>query len=192
MNFGVTGETYSGDDPLIGMAFSMMSAGIVRSIERYEKRCKANEENIKRRWQKTDTNEYDGIRTDTNEYEQRGTGTDTVVGTGTDIGTGTDNVVFVFGKPTLEEVREFCQTTKTTISPERFYHYYQSRGWQLRPGQPMEDWKAALKVWEDNERKGAMNNVGNGTQGNNPSGNDGRYRTDEEVRIDTTHYMGSI
>lgn len=192
MNFGMTGETYSGADPLIGMAFSMLSAGIVRSAERYRKKCEANRENAKKRYAETDdpANACDGMRTHANASQQGETGT--VVGTGTCSGTGSDSVVVVFGKPTLEEVREYCETTKTKINPDRFFHYYQSRGWQLRPGQPMQDWKACVKVWEDNERKGEMNNVGNGTQGNNPSGNDGRYRTDEEVRIDTTHYMGSI
>lgn len=182
MNFGMTGETYTGADPLIGMAFNMMSAGIVRSIERYEKRCRANEENIKKRWQKTDTNEYDGIPTDTNEYEQRGTGTGTVVGTGAGTGNDTDNVVFVSKGPALEEVEEFCKQQQLSFDPQKFFSYYETVGWIVK-GQPMRDWKAAARVWNSNEqKKGDLKHDLGGKQGVDLAGDGGiRVRTEKDL-----------
>lgn len=53
--------------------------------------------------------------------------------------------------PTLEEVRRYAETTKTTIDPERFFSYYQSRGWELSPGMPMRNWQAVFNIWIQNE-----------------------------------------
>lgn len=53
--------------------------------------------------------------------------------------------------PSLEDVRRYAETTKTTIDPERFFSYYQSRGWELSPGMPMRNWQAVFNIWIQNE-----------------------------------------
>ena len=52
-----------------------------------------------------------------------------------------------FVKPTLAEVREYCDNRKNGIDPEAFIAYYESVGWKVNT-KPMRDWKAAVITWE--------------------------------------------
>jgi hypothetical protein len=62
-----------------------------------------------------------------------------------------------FAKPTLDEVRAYCeerQRTKGTekrnpVDPERFFAYYESNGWKVGRN-AMKDWRAAVRTWERN------------------------------------------
>lgn len=51
--------------------------------------------------------------------------------------------------PTLEEVREYCLEINSPIDPQYFFDYYESIGW-VRGGQPIVDWKTALRSWHRN------------------------------------------
>lgn len=55
--------------------------------------------------------------------------------------------------PTLEEVRDYCRSRGSVVNPEAFVAYYSARDWTLSRGQPMKDWKAQVRYWEQNERK---------------------------------------
>lgn len=57
-----------------------------------------------------------------------------------------------FTPPTVEEVREYCQERKNSISPESFVNYYTSKGWMIGKNK-MKDWKAAVRSWESREKK---------------------------------------
>ena len=52
-----------------------------------------------------------------------------------------------FIKPTVEEVREYCQERGNTVDPETFVNFYESKGWVVGKS-PMKDWKAAVRNWE--------------------------------------------
>lgn len=52
-----------------------------------------------------------------------------------------------FLKPTVDEVREYCLERKNDIDPEKWFDFYQSKGWRVG-SQPMKDWKAAVRTWE--------------------------------------------
>lgn len=67
--------------------------------------------------------------------------------------------------PTLEEVRDYCRSRGSVVNPEAFVAYYSARDWTLSRGQPMKDWKAQVRYWEQNERKGANNEPVNPRQG---------------------------
>lgn len=67
--------------------------------------------------------------------------------------------------PTLEEVRDYCRSRGSVVNPEAFVAYYSAREWTLSRGQPMKDWKAQVRYWEQNERKGANNEPVNPRQG---------------------------
>ena len=56
-----------------------------------------------------------------------------------------------FVKPTLEEIKAYCQSRQNGVDAERFYDYYESNGWRVGKS-PMRDWKAAVRTWERNER----------------------------------------
>ena len=56
----------------------------------------------------------------------------------------------VFKKPTLEEIKAYCQERKNTINPEQFLAYYEANGWKVGKN-PMKDWRAAIRSWETRE-----------------------------------------
>lgn len=52
-----------------------------------------------------------------------------------------------FQKPTLDEVRQYCQERGSKIDPEAFYAHYESNGWKVGKN-PMKNWKMAVVTWE--------------------------------------------
>ena len=54
--------------------------------------------------------------------------------------------------PTLDEVRAYCEQCGLVVSPEKFFDYYNSRGWRDKNGSPIRDWRSKLRAW--NEREG--------------------------------------
>jgi len=58
----------------------------------------------------------------------------------------------IFHPPTVEEVAKYCQERGNSIDPDHFVSYYEARGWELKPGQKMKDWKASVRTWESNQR----------------------------------------
>ena len=52
-----------------------------------------------------------------------------------------------FVKPTVEEIREYCQERNNSVDPEKFFDFYESKGWVVGK-QPMKDWKACVRTWE--------------------------------------------
>lgn len=54
-----------------------------------------------------------------------------------------------FKKPSLEEVKEYCQERNNNINAEHFIDYYDANGWKVGKN-PMKDWKAAIRTWERN------------------------------------------
>ena len=55
-----------------------------------------------------------------------------------------------FVKPTVDEVREYCNERKNAVNPETFCDFYESKGWKIGKD-PMRDWKAAVRTWERRE-----------------------------------------
>lgn len=66
-----------------------------------------------------------------------------------------------FKKPTVDQVREYCQERGNDINPESFIDFYEARGWKLSKGVAMKDWKAAVRTWERNSRKKPSNKFNN-------------------------------
>lgn len=56
-----------------------------------------------------------------------------------------------FVKPTVEEIAAYCKERKNGIDPERFFDFYEAKGWMVS-GDPMTDWKSKVRDWEKNER----------------------------------------
>lgn len=57
-----------------------------------------------------------------------------------------------FTPPTVEEVRDYCQSRKNGIDPEKFIDFYTSKGWYIGKNK-MKDWKSAVRTWEKSEAK---------------------------------------
>ena len=57
----------------------------------------------------------------------------------------------VFIKPTIEEIEGFCNENGYQVDSERFFNYYESKGWLVGKS-PMKDWKAAVRTWASNQK----------------------------------------
>ena len=52
-----------------------------------------------------------------------------------------------FQKPSLDEIIVYCQERGNQVDPEKFFNFYESKGWVVGKS-PMKDWKAAVRTWE--------------------------------------------
>lgn len=57
-----------------------------------------------------------------------------------------------FVPPTLEEVESYCKERNNGVNPRRWYDHYQAVGWKVGRN-PMKDWKAAVRKWEEEKPK---------------------------------------
>lgn len=57
-----------------------------------------------------------------------------------------------FIKPTVEEIKTYCNERGNDINPEQFFDYYESTGWLVGKKQ-MKDWKASVRTWEKNKKE---------------------------------------
>lgn len=56
-----------------------------------------------------------------------------------------------FVKPTIKEIRAYCEEIESTINPATFFNHYETVGWKVGRN-PMKDWKAAVRGWTTRER----------------------------------------
>jgi hypothetical protein len=61
-----------------------------------------------------------------------------------------------FVKPTIEEIKSYCEERKNGIDAEQFYNFYESKGWKVG-NQSMKDWKSAIITWEKRQRNNTIN-----------------------------------
>ena len=64
-----------------------------------------------------------------------------------------------FVKPSVEEVREYCNERRNRVDPEAFVDFYASKGWKVGK-EPMKDWRAAVRTWERRDRGEGENTGG--------------------------------
>lgn len=53
-----------------------------------------------------------------------------------------------FIAPTPQEASDYAKTINFKLDGEAFVSFYQARGWKFKTGQPMKDWKAAIRYWK--------------------------------------------
>lgn len=51
-------------------------------------------------------------------------------------------------RPSIEEVREYCQERGNGIDADHFIDHYTANGWRQSNGNLIRDWKAAVRTWE--------------------------------------------
>lgn len=52
-----------------------------------------------------------------------------------------------FVKPTVEEVRSYCEERNNNVDPDAFIDFYESKDWMIGKNK-MKNWKAAVRTWE--------------------------------------------
>lgn len=65
-----------------------------------------------------------------------------------------------FLPPSVEDVRSYCDERGNSVNPESFVAYYSSNGWKVGRN-PMKDWKAAVRTWENKEKSRPPTSWGN-------------------------------
>lgn len=56
-----------------------------------------------------------------------------------------------FSPPTVDEVADYCRERGNHVDPQRFVDFYTAKGWRVGQN-PMRDWKAAVRTWEQRDR----------------------------------------
>jgi len=64
-----------------------------------------------------------------------------------------------FNPPTVEEVRAYCTERGNGVDPEAFIDFYEAKGWMIGKNK-MKDWKAAVRTWEQSNRRNGVKNGG--------------------------------
>ena len=57
-----------------------------------------------------------------------------------------------FQKPTIEEIRQYCQEKGYNVDAEQFFNFYESKGWVVGKS-PMKNWRAAVSTWKKREKE---------------------------------------
>jgi hypothetical protein len=55
-----------------------------------------------------------------------------------------------FIKPIIEEIKSYCRERNNTVDADKFFNHYESNGWRVGKN-PMKDWRAAVRTWENSE-----------------------------------------
>jgi hypothetical protein len=84
-----------------------------------------------------------------------------------------------FSPPTVEEVRAYCTERGNQIDAQHFVDFYASKGWRVG-NQPMKDWKACVRTWEQRDRGGGFSGTGKGAKPNPALQYSQREYTDED------------
>jgi len=57
-----------------------------------------------------------------------------------------------FKKPSINEIHDYCKDRNNKIDAEKFFDYYESKGWLIGKS-PMKNWQAAVRTWEKNNNE---------------------------------------
>ena len=57
-----------------------------------------------------------------------------------------------FQKPSIEEIRQYCEEKEINVDAEQFFNFYESKGWLVGKA-PMQNWRAAVCTWVKREKK---------------------------------------
>lgn len=63
----------------------------------------------------------------------------------------------VFKAPTVEDVREYCDSRCNNVDPQTFVAHYATNGW-MRGKAKIKDWKACVVTWENKDKPTVKSN----------------------------------
>ena len=73
-----------------------------------------------------------------------------------------------FEPPTIEEVAEYCKQRAKGVNHQKWWDFYQSKGWFVGKNK-MKDWKAAVRTWEPDKTSKPPNQNKSAQTGENSS-----------------------
>lgn len=179
--FGYAFDEVEPDDKFIKAATKLMLSTIDRDNGKYEQKCERNRRNVIARWKRlkeagnaSNTTEYDRIQTHTtatdndndngndndndndNEKKEKtpnGVKKKVAAATAAPVAPQQEGKAKRFARPSVEEVRAYCEERGNGVSAEAFVDFYESKGWKVG-NSPMKDWRAAVRTWEKRDGRG--------------------------------------
>lgn len=139
--------------------FLFMAKKIQRDSERYEERCKKNQDKIKHYWEKrkqeqAHSTENNSIPQNTDVNQQDITSNcnynSNCNSNHKDIGVGEKHKRF--SPPTPDEVNKYSRENGYAVDGQRFCDFYASKGWRVG-NTPMKDWQAAVRTWASKQKQ---------------------------------------
>ena len=132
------------------IAYDFIKVDIDRIDEKYAAKCDTNRNNR----QRSPTNDNERERTMTNVPKDK----DKVKEE--DIKENDLTVIKEkrqrFSPPTADEVKAYCQERGNHVDAQRFVDFYTAKGWRVG-NNPMKDWKAAVRTWEQRDNITPLN-----------------------------------
>lgn len=134
-------------------AFAGMKSQIDRDSKQYANRCEINRKNGSLGGQTKPSERYQTLPNATGGYQtppkekEKAKEKEKTKEKGS--GDGADKPRR-FTKPAVAEIREYCLERGNGIDPQRFFDFYEAKGWRVG-NQPMKDWQAAVRTWEGRE-----------------------------------------
>lgn len=61
--------------------------------------------------------------------------------------------------PDVEWVRTYCKERNNGIDPQKFFDFYESKGWKVGK-EKMKNWQACVRTWENRDKKEQKKNPG--------------------------------
>lgn len=59
-----------------------------------------------------------------------------------------------FVKPTLDEIKAYCQERGNNVDAKAFFDYYETGNWKDAKGKPVRNWKQKVITWERSDGNG--------------------------------------
>lgn len=127
-------------DPAINAIFQMIKARLDADAELYAAKCAKNKAIANER-QRTLTNVNGRIPNVTDNDNDN------------DIKDKKENIKrkSIFVRPSVEEVRAYCNERNNSVDPQTFVDFYAAKGWKVGSAS-MKDWKACVRTWEKREQ----------------------------------------
>lgn len=89
----------------------------------------------------------DSVYTDSVSIDKNSIGKDS-------IGKDRESKSKTFTAPTLDEVTAYVKERNSSVDPQRFIDFYESKGWMVGKNK-MKNWKAAIRTWEQRDKESA-------------------------------------
>ena len=67
-----------------------------------------------------------------------------------------------FVRPAVEEVAAYCRERHNGVNAQQFVDFYEAKGWRIGKN-PMKDWRAAVRTWEQRDGRAAQKDNRGGT-----------------------------
>ena len=128
-------------DPIVNIAFTPIKQQLKRDLVKYEERAERSRSNGSKGGRPLKTEEPSGFSGLSEEPRKP----DTVNVNDIKKKRNTN----VFQRPTIEQVKEYCDQRGNKIDPAAFIDHYNSNGWKVGRNS-MKDWRAAVHTWERN------------------------------------------